>query len=44
VKPNIDSVEVHPEESNKGHPVDGVLVGVRSLWPKNPDFVKIWKT
>jgi hypothetical protein len=26
VKPNIDSVEVHPQLSNSGHPVDGVLV------------------
>jgi hypothetical protein len=27
VKPNITSVEVHPELSNNGHPVDGALVG-----------------
>jgi hypothetical protein len=27
VKPNINSVEVHPQLSNNGHPVDGVLVG-----------------
>jgi len=33
VKPNINSVEVHPQLSNKGHPVDGVLVGAGSLWP-----------
>jgi hypothetical protein len=33
VKPNISSVEVHPQLSNKGHPVDGVLVGAGSLWP-----------
>jgi hypothetical protein len=32
VKPNINSVEVHPQLSNKGHPVDGVLVGAGSLW------------
>jgi hypothetical protein len=28
VKPNINSVELHPQLSNKGmHPVDGALVG-----------------
>jgi hypothetical protein len=32
VNPNINSVEVHPQLSNKGHPVDGVLVGAGSLW------------
>ncbi len=26
-------VEVHPQVSNKGHPVDGKLVGAGSLWP-----------
>jgi len=30
VKPNIDSVEVHSQRSNKGHPVDGALVGAGS--------------
>jgi hypothetical protein len=33
VKPNINSVEVHPQLSKYGHPVDGVLVGAGSLWP-----------
>jgi hypothetical protein len=33
VKPNINSVEVHPQLSNNGHPVDGALVGAGSLWP-----------
>ncbi len=28
-----NSVEVHPQVSNKGHPVDGKLVGAGSLWP-----------
>ncbi len=28
VKPNINSVEIHPQLSNKGHPVDGA----GSLW------------
>ncbi len=27
VKPNINSVEVHPQLSNDGHPVDGALAG-----------------
>jgi hypothetical protein len=31
VKPNINSVEVHPQLSNTGHPVDGALVGAGSL-------------
>jgi hypothetical protein len=34
VKPNINSVEVHPRLSYKGHPEDGVLVGACSLWPQ----------
>jgi hypothetical protein len=33
MKPNINSVEVHPQLSNYGHPVDGLLVGAGSLWP-----------
>jgi hypothetical protein len=32
MKPNVYSVEVHPQLSNNKHPVDGVLVGVGSLW------------
>jgi hypothetical protein len=31
VKPNINSLDVHPQLSNYGHPVDGVLVGVGSV-------------
>jgi hypothetical protein len=27
VKPNINSVEVHPQLSDNGHPVDDALVG-----------------
>jgi hypothetical protein len=35
VKPNINSVEVHPQLSNNPHPVDGALVGAGStLNPK----------
>jgi hypothetical protein len=33
VKQNINSVEVLPQLSTKGHPVDGALVGAGSLWP-----------
>jgi hypothetical protein len=33
VKPDINSVNVHPQLSHNGHPVDGVLVGVGSLRP-----------
>jgi hypothetical protein len=33
VKPNITSVEVHPELSKNGHPVDSALVGASLLWP-----------
>jgi hypothetical protein len=32
--PNITSVEVHPQLSNNGHPVDGALVGADRLNPK----------
>jgi hypothetical protein len=33
VKPNINkSVEVHPQLSNNGHPMDGALMGAGSLW------------
>jgi hypothetical protein len=33
MKPNINSVEAHPQMSNNGHPVDGVVVGAGSPWP-----------
>ncbi len=33
VKPNINSVEVHPQLSNNQHPVDGALIDAVSLWP-----------
>jgi hypothetical protein len=36
VKPNITSVEVHPQLSNNRHPVDGALVGASSVWPYSP--------
>ncbi len=34
MKPNINSVEAHPQMSNNAHPVDGALVGAGSLWPR----------
>jgi len=33
VKPNINPVEVHPQLSDNGHPVDGAVVGAGSLRP-----------
>ncbi len=36
VKPNINSVEVHPQLIYNGHPVDGAMVGASSLWPDMP--------
>jgi hypothetical protein len=33
VKPNINSVEVHPQLSNNRHPVDDALVGAGSMSP-----------
>jgi hypothetical protein len=36
LKPNInwdEGVEVHPQLSNNGCPMDGVLVGAGSVWP-----------
>jgi len=36
VKPNINSVEVHPQLSNNGHPMDGALMGASSLWLHPP--------
>jgi len=31
MKPNVNSVEVHPQLSNNRHPVDGALVGAGLL-------------
>jgi hypothetical protein len=31
---DINSVEVHPELSHNGHPMDGALAGACSLWPQ----------
>jgi hypothetical protein len=35
MKTNINSLEVHPQISNIGHPMDGALVGVGLVWPLN---------
>jgi hypothetical protein len=43
VKPNINSVEVHPQLINNGHPMDGALVGVGSLWPLIRGFLVVGK-
>jgi hypothetical protein len=32
MKPDVNSVEVHPQLNHNGHPVDNVLVGAGSLW------------
>jgi len=39
VKPNINSVEVHPQLSNNGYPMDGVLVGAGSPWSSHAHYV-----
>ncbi len=33
MKPNINSVDINPQMSKIGHPVDGASVGAGSLWP-----------
>jgi hypothetical protein len=33
-KQNINSVEVHPQLNNNGHPMDGALVSAGLLWPR----------
>jgi hypothetical protein len=38
LKPNINLVEVHPQLSNKGHPVATALVGVGSTVAKRISF------
>jgi hypothetical protein len=38
VKPNINAVQIHPQVSNNGHPVNGVLVGAGSLWASIPSW------
>ncbi len=36
MKPDINSVEIHLQLSDDGHPVDGALLGDASLWPPHP--------
>jgi hypothetical protein len=33
VKLNINLIEVHPQLNINGHPKDGALIGVNSMWP-----------
>jgi hypothetical protein len=33
VKPDNNSIEVHPPLRCMGHPVDGAMVGAGALWP-----------
>ncbi len=40
MKSDINSVEVHPQLSDDSHPVDGALVGARSLWPQAESCVR----
>jgi hypothetical protein len=40
VKPNINSVEVHPQSSDKGHPVDSARVGAGAVWPHVPYYLQ----
>ncbi len=44
VKPDINSVNVHPQLSHNRHPVDGVLVGVGSLRPTCIWPTCVWNT
>jgi hypothetical protein len=44
VKPNTNSVKVHPQLSNISHPVDGPLVGAGPLWPEEWSFVKLFQS
>jgi hypothetical protein len=42
VKPNINSVEVHPQLSNNGPPVHGALVGSGSLRVEAAKVLMYW--
>jgi len=42
VKPNTNSVEVHPQLSNIRHPVDDALVGGSSHCAPNVGYVNKW--
>jgi len=42
VKPNINLVDIHAQLSNNGHPMDGALVGARSLWPCYRSFKNLY--
>jgi hypothetical protein len=42
VKPNSNSVEVHPQLSNNKHPMDGAQVGAGSPWPLMLAVLVFW--
>jgi hypothetical protein len=43
MKQNINSVELRPQLSNNGHPVNGALVGAGSLWaPSSVHSQTVW--
>jgi hypothetical protein len=44
MKPNINSVEVHPQLGNNGHPVGRAMVGAGSLWSIKPVVVSYLHT
>jgi hypothetical protein len=47
MKPNINSVEVHPQLGNSGHsghPVGRAMVGAGSLWSVKPIVVSYLQT
>ncbi len=44
MKPNMNSVEVHPQLSNNGHPVDGAMVGAGWFTVANNCLVTYNKT
>jgi hypothetical protein len=42
VKPNINSVEVHPQLSHNRHPVHGAVLGAGSGWPFHMRIIGDW--
>ncbi len=40
MKPDINSVKVHPQLSHNGHPMDGAMMGAGPLWPAYSGFLE----
>ncbi len=40
MKPDINSVKVHPQLSHNGHPMDGAIEGTGPVWPAYSGFKK----